>query len=250
MIADKPEAKPLDPRAEVHEVGMLIDAGSYDQADARLATDRGRFAGDGKTLDQLAYVGAMNDAWRRDYAGAAKLIDDRLAAATDDETRAWLSNTLTWIRWAGGDWDGADQANETVKQVGKTNEWLGHYWWDRAYLLCDRAYRAPADKRAAILASARDARAEYLKLGLPSRDPVHVLDAYFAERAGDVKTAVAEALQVSEDWPDLQDAYVLMRAFELDGNAAMVEKLKKRIQAGGTIMTPIYEQQMERDHSR
>jgi hypothetical protein len=59
-----------------------------------------------------------------------------------------------------------------------------------------------------------------------------------------------EADQVSEEWPDLQDAYILLRAYELGGAAAKAARLRQKLQRGTYIMVPIYLQELERDHAR
>src|SRR5262249_11615583 len=191
--------------------------------------------------DFMAYDQAMIRAWRRDYRAAGALLEERIAAAQrrhapGSEVILW--NTLTWVRWAGGDLDGAIASNENLQRLAREMgpddalDALGHYWWDRAYLYVDKD-----------LATAEDARRPYsphVAARMGASDPVHVLACYFAWRAGDLAAAVKEADQVSEAWPDLQDAYVMLRAYELAGDTAKADRLKRKLQRGTYIMVPIY----------
>jgi hypothetical protein len=257
-----PASRPTDLGAELRAVDGLIAGGRFDEADARLAGDRAAFDGDEAAQDELADKQATVRAWRRDYRGAAAIVEARIAAAArrrDPTAEYQLWNLQTWVRWGGGDLDGAIAANENLRRIAgglaaeDAVEPLAHYWWDRAYLHVDRAYRLAGPERARVLAIAEDARRHYVEDIAPrlgpdqGTDPVHVLDCYIAERAGDVARAVREADQVRETWPDLQDAYILLTAYRLAGDTARVDALKARIQRGSYIMVPIYLQQMERD---
>jgi hypothetical protein len=187
---------------------------------------------------------------REDFAGALRGTDEWLAAEPDTETRALIYNCRTWIRWGAGDKAAAFAENEMLPKVvaqappeehDVQRSVLLHYWWDRSYLFAEAGKRKEAEA----------ARAEFDKLGNrpDNKDSRKVLDAWLRLSFGDGKGARKSALEVDlEKDGDLQDLYVVERAFDAGGDAARAAQVRKQIEDGSRYpMKPLILQQMKRD---
>jgi hypothetical protein len=215
-----------------------------------------------KTRMNAAYKRAVDAATRGDFASGERelttLLDDASHLEGNDAA-FWLHNQLTWLRWAEGDLvgalaevDGAKSALIRAHVPEKESARTGlHEKWDRAYLLLEIARGAPPTLRAKALAAADAARADYEKAATPlaDNDGMAVLAAFFAVRAGNAKEALAAAKRVdAEKDTDLQDIYVLALAYDLAGDHARAEVLRKKIREGSEyLMKPLIVRQIDLD---
>ena len=165
-----------------------------------------------------------------DIAAALAGTDDWLAHHQEAWEPGLIFNCRTWLRWTAGDKPGALAENEQVRILGAKDEpsrkeHLKSYWWDRAYLLAEAGQQAEADA----------ARAEFERLGNKpdDADSRKTLEAWLLVMRGDGAGALAaaKAVDTTRDF-DLQDLYVLSRAFDAGGDAAGAEKLREMIRNG------------------
>jgi ketosteroid isomerase-like protein len=213
---------------------------------------------------KATYQRAVDAAARGDLATGEHalegLLDEALAREGDD-TAFWLRNELTWLRWgekdltgALGEVDGARSALLRARLRGEESARLGlHEKWDRAYLLLELAHDAPPTLRASALATANAARTDYEKAATPlgDSDGMAVLAAFFAVRAGDAKGALAAAKRVdAEKDADLQDIYVLALAYDLGGDHARADAMRKRVREGKEyLMKPLLLSRMNEERT-
>lgn len=184
---------------------------------------------------------------------------DEAEAREGDATEFRIYNAITWIRWAEGDLVGALRAIDAGKSAlararlpaEESARAALHEKWDRAYVLLEIALAAPLSLRAASLAAANDARADYEKAAAPlnDHDGMAVLAAFFAVRAKNAKGALEAAKRVDvEKDDDLQDLYVLALAFDLGNDHARAEAMRARIRSGNDyLMKPLLVRQLEAD---
>lgn len=205
---------------------------------------------------KLAYDQATAAAAKGDLAAAHDLLAALVPEAktrTDDDLEFWLHNELTWIAWARGD---TPRALEEVDAAGaaldrstlpaeKVRTLRLHELWDRAYLSME------TQRLAASTSTADSARARYEDLAKPAgdQDGMAVLEAFFAWRKLDRKTAAAAARRVDvEKDADLQDLYVIQNALDVGGDREGASKVRARICAGRTyLMKPLILQALARE---
>jgi hypothetical protein len=197
-----------------------------------------------------ARLDAMTDQLERgDLAAALAGTDDWLAHYHEAWEPGLVINCRTWIRWTGGDKKGALEENEKLPAFAAKNEkskrgLLLHYWWDRAYLLAEAGRQADADA----------ARAEFERLGNQpdDQDSRKTLEAWLLVMRGDGAGALAAARAVdTERDKDLQDLYVLSRAFDAGGDSAGAERLRELIRNGHRYpMKAVILREMQRDRER
>lgn len=181
-----------------------------------------------------------------DIAAALAGTDDWLAHHQEAWEPGLIVNCRTWIRWTAGDKKGAFDENEKLRVLAAEDAksrdgHLLHYWWDRAYLLAEAGRQPEADA----------ARAEFERLGNrpDDQDSRKTLEAWLLTMRGDGAGALAaaQAVDTTRDG-DLQDLYVLSRAFDAGGDAAGAERLRERIRNGHRYpMKPVILREMKRD---
>src|SRR5262249_19188184 len=145
-----------------------------------------------------AYREAVAAAAAGDLAKADALLSALVPEAKTrpaDDLEFWLHNELTWVRWAAGDLAGARAEVERAKTAldhgtlpdDRVRSLRLHELWDRAYLALEDALAAAPGARAAKMAAADAARAEYEARAKPANDHdgMAVLAAFFATRKGD-----------------------------------------------------------------
>jgi hypothetical protein len=175
------------------------------------------------------------------------------------DTEFWLHNELTWIRWQEGDLDkalveveasGVTLEHGTLSTAKRTALRL-HTLWDRAYILLEVAMQAPVSRRARLLDVATAAKAEYDALAAANHDDdgMAVLEAFFLTRSGKGKEAAEAARRIDVDKDeDLQDLYVISRAFDAHGEHAAADAVVARICAGHAyLMKPLILAQLARE---
>ena len=186
---------------------------------------------------------------RGDIAAALAGTDDWLAHHKEAWEPAFIVNCRTWIRWTAGDKAGALDENEKVRVIAAQDEksregHMLHYWWDRAYLLAEAGRRAEADA----------ARAEFERLANKpdDQDSRKTLEAWLLVTRGDGAGALAAAQAVDTQRDrDLQDLYVLSRAFDAGGDSAGAARLRELIRNGRRYpMKAIILREMKRDAER
>lgn len=177
----------------------------------------------------------------------------------DADTEFWLHNELTWIRWQQHDLARAlaevDAAGVTLDHgtlpPAKRTALRLHELWDRAYLSLETAMELPEPSRAKAMATAHAAKAAYDTLALANHDSdgMAVLEAFFFLREGKGKEAAAAARRVDvEKDDDLQDLYVIGRAFDANGEHAAADAVFARICAGHMyLMKPLILSQLARE---
>jgi len=178
------------------------------------------------------------------------------------DTEFWLHNELTWVRWQQGDLDkalteveasGVTLDHGTLAETRKTALRL-HTLWDRAYILLEVAMQAPLSRRAKLLEVANHAKAEYDSLASTrhDNDGMAVLQAFFLTNAGKGKEAAEAARRVDvEKDDDLQDLYVISRAFDAHHERDAADAVVARICAGNTyLMKPLILAQLAREGRR
>ncbi len=184
-----------------------------------------------------------------DIAAALAGTDDWLAHHKQAWEPGLIINCRTWIRWTAGDKKGALEENERLRLVADEDEkskhdHLLHYWWDRAYLLAEAGRQAEADA----------ARAEFERLATSpdDEDSRKTLEAWLLAMRGDGAgaAAAARAVDTTRD-TDVQDLYVLSRAFAAGGDEASAERIRTLIRNGKRYpMKPVILREMQRDAQR
>ncbi len=175
------------------------------------------------------------------------------------DTEFWLHNELTWVRWQQGDLgralaevdaSGVTLDHGTLADAKRTALRL-HELWDRAYLKLDLVAATPVRDRAKALDAAYAAKSAYDALATANRDAdgMAVLDAFFLTNAGKGKDAAAAARRVDvEKDEDLQDLYVIARAFDASGEHAAADAVVARICTGHAyLMKPLIVAQLARE---
>jgi hypothetical protein len=222
----------------------------------RVEAMRGAVVGEGDLRAQYkhAYESATEAADAGDLAGARRYLAVLVPAAKTkpaEDVEFWVHNELTWIAWASGDLGAAlgevDEAKWAVEHAlldpAAKNKLRLHERWDRAYVLLEMALAAPPAQRSAALAGARAAKADYDALATREHDAdgAAVLEAFFALRTGEAKKAAAAAAKVDvEKDGDVQDLYVIVRAFELAGDTTRAARVQARLcDAPRYLMKPL-----------
>lgn len=186
---------------------------------------------------------------RGDTTAALAGADDWLANSKESWEPGFIANCRTWIRWMAGDKKGALEENEKLRVAAAKDEkdqrdLLLHYWWDRAYLLAEAGRHAEADS----------ARAEFERLGNrpDDQDSRKTLEAWLLVMRGDGAGALAAARAVDTTRDgDIQDLYVLSRAFEAGGDSAGADRIRELIRNGKRYpMKPVVLREMKRDAER
>ena len=223
------------PNEKLDNVIMTIETNSPPPAPVTLeATYRIAY----KTAAQQAATGALDEA-----AKSLLAVLPEAKTHPESETEFWLHNELTWIRWGERHNDEAlaevDAARATLDHAtlpeAKRTSLRLHELWDRAYLLLEVAMQLPAAQRTAPLLKARIARGAYEALARPNQDNDGraVLEAFFLLRQGELREAAAAARRVDvEKDGDLQDLYVISRAFDANGEHATAAAVRGRICTG------------------
>jgi hypothetical protein len=249
--------------------GVLVREGErwrVAQYNLALTVPNDRFAAVRATLDappappelraryRDAYRDATAAAAEGDLARAGALLSALVPEAKAhpaDDLEFWLHNELTWVRWAAGDAAAAraelEQARITLDHGLFAGERLRplrlHELWDRAYLALEEALAAPPRARAARMAAADAARADYDAHAGPAgdHDGMAVLAAFFATGKRDARRAAAEARKVDpEKDTDLQDLYVIALALDAAGDHEGAGHVRRRICAGrDSLMKPL-----------
>jgi hypothetical protein len=207
-----------------------------------------------RTHYKVAYERATEAADAGDFKDARHNLAAVIAEAKTkpaEDVEFWLHNELTWVAWASGDLGAAlaevDEAKWAVEHAllepAAKNKLRLHERWDRAYVLLEMALAGPPAERAAAVARARAAKADYDALAAREHDAdgAAVLEAFFALRTGEAKKAAAAATKVDiEKDGDVQDLYVLARAFELAGDARRAARVQERLcDAPRYLMKPL-----------
>ncbi|HEX4458262.1 MAG TPA: hypothetical protein VIA18_09855 [Polyangia bacterium] len=185
---------------------------------------------------------------RGDIAAAFAITDDWRLHAKESWEPGLIANCRTWLRWTAGDKKGALEENEQQRILAdpdnKTGRQLLHYWWDRAYLLAE----------AGRWTDAAAARAEFDRLAdrPDDRDSRKTLEAWLLTMRGDGAGALAAARAVDTTRDDdIQDLYVLSRAFAAGGDAAGAERIRGLIRHGNRYpMKPVILREMKRDDEK
>ncbi len=215
-----------------------------------------------EVLYKKAYEAATTHAGEDPLAEAASALLAAMPEAKrhpELDTEFWLHNELTWVRWQQGDVaaalaevDAAGVALDhgTLPDAKRTALRL-HELWDRAYLKLDLAMQTAPSQRLKALEAAHAAKAAYDVLATANRDAdgMAVLEAYFLLRAGMGREAAQAARRVDvERDEDLQDLYVIARAFDANGEHAAADAVVARICAGHTyLMKPLIVLQLARE---
>jgi hypothetical protein len=177
---------------------------------------------------KVAYDKATEAAAAGDFSKARELLSAIVPEAKtkpDDDLELWLHNQLTWLRWAENNLAGAleevDAARATLDHAtlpfATATKLRLHEKWDRAYVLREMAESEPAAGKAAALARAVAAKADYDSLAAREHDVdgAAVLEAFFALQSKKTKDAATAAKKVDvEKDTDVQDLYVIARALE------------------------------------
>src|SRR5262249_22038688 len=152
---------------------LFFKAGKPGEALAKIDTARKLAGTDLEMLGDVSYTEALIRAFQGDYKNATRLIEDirdRAGREGEADIAATLSNTATWLHWGMDDLDAALAQNERLREALESghmfeedsHRYLLHYWWDKAYLLLERAMgQRDAKGKAAGLAEAEDARTVY-----------------------------------------------------------------------------------------
>lgn len=239
------------PNARMSAVVNLIEAAARPQAAASL-----------DVLYKKAYETATAQAGQDPLEEAARALLDAMPEAKrhpEADTEFWLHNELTWVRWRQGDLTralaevdaaGVTLDHGTLPEAKRTSLRL-HELWDRAYLLLELAMQAPTAQRARPLEAAGAAKATYDGLARANHDSdgMAVLDAFFLLRAGKGKEAALAARRVDvEKDDDLQDLYIIARAFDAAGDHAAAEAVVSRICGGHVyLMKPLVVGELARE---
>jgi hypothetical protein len=175
------------------------------------------------------------------------------------DTEFWLHNELTWVRWEQGDLTTAlDEVDAAVAALdhgtlhdAKRTALRLHALWDRAFLFLEVAMHAPPVRRGRLLAIANAAKDAYDRLATTNQDNdgMAVLEAFFLTAAGKGKAAAAAARKVDVDKDeDLQDLYVIARAFDANKEQAAADAVVERICTGHVyLMKPLILRHLARE---
>ncbi len=237
----------------------------------RVDAVRKAIAGDAKTeatMDDLrgrhkaAYDAAVEGAGAGNLgaarAGLSALVREAKSHPEDD-LEFWLHNELTWVHWAEGDLTAAlaeveearAAADHSVLPEEKKNKLRLHEKWDRSYLLLELAMTGKAENKQKVLAAATAAKADYDALATREKDNdgAAVLATFFAERQGQGKQAATFGKKVDmEKDSDVQDLYVLARAYEASGDKDLAVKANTKICAAKPyLMKPLIVAQRKRE---
>jgi hypothetical protein len=242
------------PNEKMDDVVHLVDVGSHAAPPVSL-----------EALYKRAYESATMHAGFDPLDEAAKALLGAMPEAKkhpEVDTEFWLHNELTWVRWQQGDLPRAlaevDAAGVTIDHGtlpdAKRTALRLHEYWDRAYLLLEAAMATPImpiAKHAEAMQAAQTAKAAYDTLATANNDGdgMAVLEAFFLLNTGGGKEAAAAARRVDVDKDeDLQDLYVIARAFDANGEHAAADAVVARICAGNTyLMKPLIVQQLARE---
>lgn len=237
----------------------------------RVDAVRKAIAGEAKpeaTMDDLrarhkaAYDAAVDGAGAGNLgaarAGLLALVRDAKNHPEDD-LEFWLHNELTWVHWAEGDLTSAlaevEEARAAVDHsilpADKKTKLRLHEKWDRSYLLLELALLGKADQKEKTLAAAKAAKSDYDALATREKDTdgAAVLSTFFAERQGQGKQAATFGKNVDmEKDSDVQDLYVLARAYEASGDKDLAVKANTKICAAKPyLMKPLIVAQRKRE---
>jgi hypothetical protein len=185
-------------------------------------------------------------AYKRDFAGAARVLTEPLAGASGPVEPAFefvVQNTLLMLHTAEGDLPAAIAACDAMTAAGTHGSWAAEKQasnlvqlkehWHRAYLLRMLAVVEKGPKRAQALAAAEAARKAYRALAAPlgtNDDSIAVLDGFFAVHAGDKRAALAAAKRVKLALnDDVEDLYLTQMAFDAGGDAAGAQAVRDHI---------------------
>jgi hypothetical protein len=237
----------------------------------RVDAMRKAISGDAKpesSMDDLrarhksAYDAAVDGAGAGNLGAARSGLEALVREAKnhpEDDLEFWLHNELTWVRWAEGDLTAAlahvEEARAAVEHSilpeDKKNKLRLHEKWDRSYLLLELALTGKAENKEKVLAAAKAAKADYDALAAKEKDTdgAAVLAAFFAERQGQGKQAATFGKKVDlEKDSDVQDLYVLARAYEASGDKDMAVKANTKICAAKPyLMKPLIVAQRKRE---
>lgn len=257
-VADSTDAavETAPPPKATEVEGILQGVGSKlaakDFAGAQKDIDRARAAagGDAEERFKVDYQQATFWAYRGDLDAAARVMLAYLKETPEtptSPTRFWVHNILMMIRSGQGDIPAALSENDQCTLLGIRGQWPESdgmsadelTWmkdsWHRAYYSRQLAERMTGSRREAMLMYAEEARKKYRELATP-REGYHrsiaVLDALFATLDGDKTKALDAAKRVEvERNDDVEDLYPAAIAFELGGDRATAEQVKKRIRS-------------------
>jgi hypothetical protein len=177
----------------------------------------------------------------------------------EDDLEFWLHNELTWIHWAEGDLTAAlaevEEAraavDHSVLAEDKKNKLRLHEKWDRSYLLLELAMTGKPEAKEKALTAAKAAKADYDALAMKEndKDGAAVLATFFAERQGQGKQAATLGKKVDlEKDSDVQDLYVLARAYEAAGEKDLAVTANTKICAAKSyLMKPLIVAQRKRE---
>jgi hypothetical protein len=170
---------------------------------------------------------------------------------------------LTWLRWADGDFAGAQKELEQARRahrrsraIGNMSVYMGVYErWVLAFLLREAAEVAPAASRREALSAASAARRDHDEAADPvgRQYGIALLGALFAVRAGDAMGALAAATSAASlaDEPEPPELYVVALAFDLGGDHARAEALRRDIRAKkDDILSLVVARRMDADAAR
>jgi hypothetical protein len=222
--------------------GHLDEAGTFlDQAGVEAG-------GTHPLVEMVALDRALLLAYRRDFAGAARVLTEPLAGSTEPRDPAFefvVQNTLVMLHTAEGDLAAAITACDAMTAAGQRGDWATEKQattlvqlkehWHRAYLLRMLAVVEKGAKRAQALRDAEKARVAYRSLAAPlgtNDDSIAVLDGFFAVHASDKRAALAAARRVKlAENSDVEDLYLTQMAFDAGGDAASARAVREHIAA-------------------
>lgn len=181
------------------------------------------------TVDER-YARLTAELERGDTNGALAETDDWLAHHNESWEPGAIANCRTWIRWMAGDKKGAFAENERLYAVAKDDPKNGpghlkHYYWDKAYLLAEAGRLDEADA----------ARVEFERRAdkPDDADSRNTLQAWLFTMRGDGAQARAAAEKVDTQRDnDLQDLYVLSRAYAAAADSLNAERIRQLIRNG------------------
>ena len=237
----------------------------------RVDAVRKAITGDAKpeaTMDDLrarhkaAYDAAVEGAGAGNLGAARSGLSALVREAKshpEDDLEFWLHNELTWVHWAEGDLISAlaevEEAraavDHSIMPEDKKDKLRLHEKWDRSYLLLELAMTGKLENKEKALTAAKAAKADYDTLATREKDSdgAAVLATFFAERQGQGKQAAAAGRKVDlERDSDVQDLYVLARAYEASGDKDLAVKANTKIcSAKPYLMKPLIVAQRKRE---
>jgi hypothetical protein len=239
-------------RTEVDGILESVSAklAARDFAGVQKDIDRARTAAgsDPEERFKVDYQHATLCVYRGDLDAAAKVMLAYLKETPERPTSPtgfWAHNILMMIRSGQGDIPAALSENDQCTLLGLNGSWPKTdgltreelTWmkdsWHRAYYYRQLAERMTGSRREATLLYAEEARKKYRGLATPRTDfhrSIAVLDALFAALDGNKEKALAAAKGVEVDTnDDVEDLYPAAIAFEVGGDVATAEEVKKRI---------------------